>query len=67
MNDFAKALNDWMTEENLSDRALGEMLDPTVTHSAIGRYRRGEAEPRRAHRGQLMKISKGKITHKHFT
>lgn len=65
--DFAAALDQFMTDNKLSNAALGEKLVPAVTYSAVRKWRVGEAEPRRDHRRQLIDMSGGKITMEHFT
>ena len=56
-----------MKQEGLDDTALGLKLDPIVKSGAVRKWRFGETEPRRAHRRQLIDLSKGAINPQHFT
>lgn len=42
------------------------MLDPPASVATISNWLNGKAEPKRGHRGQLVKLSKGIIKPKHF-
>lgn len=66
-NDFSQALTTWMNDTGRTDAVLAaELTEPEISYSAVARWRRGEVEPRRSHRRQLIKLSKGKIKQTHF-
>lgn len=64
--DFAQALTQFMTKAGLNDAQLGADLLPQVKAGAVRKWRFGESEPRRIHRRQLIAMSGGIITPKHF-
>lgn len=66
MDDFQQAFMEWIKSKRLLCKEVGLMLDPPASVSTISNWLNGKAEPKRGHRGQLVKLSKGIIKPKHF-
>ncbi len=64
---FPLALAGFMKAAGHTDASLGMRLYPPVGYNGVRGWRIGKSEPSREHRRQLIKLSKGKITAKHFT
>lgn len=66
MEDFQIAFRTWIKKKRLLVKEVGAMLEPPVTTGTISNWLNGVAEPKRGHRGQLVKLSKNIIKAKHF-
>lgn len=66
MDDFKIAFRAWVQKDGLLVKEVGKMLTPPVCTNTISNWLNGKAEPKRGHRGQLVKLSRGRIKAKHF-
>ena len=66
MDDFQTALRYWLQKDRLLVKEVGAMLEPAVTTGTISNWLNGVAEPKKGHRGQLVKLSRGIIKAQHF-
>lgn len=66
MDDFQKALLQWKEKRRLLSREIGELLDPPASPATVSSWMKGVAEPKKGHRGQLVKLSRGIIKPRHF-
>ena len=66
MDDFQIAFRYWLEKDRLLVKEVGAMLEPVVTTGTISNWLNGVAEPKKGHRGQLVKLSKNIIKAQHF-
>lgn len=65
-NIFHTAFGQWMKKEKLTAKELGLMLEPPASAATVSAWMTGRAEPKKGHRGQIVKLSKKFITPHHF-
>jgi hypothetical protein len=66
MDEFRQAFRDFLTRRRLLCKEVGAMLDPPASVATISNWLNGRAEPKKGHRAQLVKMSRGIIKPHHF-
>ena len=66
MDNFKDAFRKFLAGRRLLAREVGIMLDPPASVATISNWLNGRSEPKKGHRAQLIKLSRGIIKPHHF-